>query len=29
MKDESAGGKLAILEHPDKEGRPIVLMRPR
>lgn len=26
---EAARGKLFILEHPDKEGRPVVLMRPR
>lgn len=26
---EAADGKMWVLEHPDKEGRPVVLMRPR
>lgn len=29
IKHEGARGKLFILEHPDNDGRPVVLMRPR
>lgn len=29
IKHEGARGKLFILDHPDTEGRPVVLMRPR
>jgi hypothetical protein len=29
MEDEAARGKVFVLDHPDKEGRPIVFMRPR
>lgn len=29
IKHEGARGKLFILDHPDNDGRPVVLMRPR
>jgi polyribonucleotide 5'-hydroxyl-kinase len=29
IKHEGARGKLFILEHADKAGRPVVIMRPR
>jgi hypothetical protein len=29
MEDEAARGKVFVLDHPDKEGRPVVFMRPR
>jgi hypothetical protein len=29
MEEEAARGKVFVLDHPDKEGRPVVFMRPR